>query len=78
MLASRGRGEDGTEFLPFASVLGQAGAERCQAGHVALPALPNMPGIANPNVVTRKSIGQGEKRCHSFALLRAMTWPTDL
>jgi len=37
MLASRGRGEDGTEFSPFASVLGAAEAERCQAGHVALP-----------------------------------------
>ena len=40
MLMSR-RGEDGTEFSPFASVLGSAGAERCQAGHVALPALSN-------------------------------------
>jgi|SRR5579864_9176761 hypothetical protein len=39
MLVNRGRGEDGTEFSPFASVLDPAGAERCQAGHVALPAL---------------------------------------
>jgi hypothetical protein len=38
MLASRGWGEDGTEFSPFASVLGTAGAERCQAGQ-PLPAL---------------------------------------
>ena len=43
MLVSRGRGEDGTEFSPFASVLGPAKAERCQAGHVALPAPFNPP-----------------------------------
>ena len=42
MLVARGRGEDGTEFSPFASVLGTAEAERCQAGHVALPA-PSVP-----------------------------------
>jgi hypothetical protein len=36
---SVGGGEDGTEVSPFAFVLGPAGAERCQAGHVALPAL---------------------------------------
>ena len=42
MLVARGRGEDGTEFSPFASVLGAAEAERCQAGHVALPA-PSIP-----------------------------------
>ena len=42
MLVARGRGEDGTEFSPFASVLGAAEAERCQAGHVALPA-PSVP-----------------------------------
>jgi len=39
MLVNHGRGEDGTEFSPFASVLGPVEAERCQAGHVALPAL---------------------------------------
>jgi len=32
-------GEDGAEFSPFASVLGQVEAERCQAGHVSLPTL---------------------------------------
>ena len=42
MLVACGRGEDGTEFSPFASVLGAAEAERCQAGHVALPA-PSVP-----------------------------------
>lgn len=61
MLASRGRGEDGTEFLPFASVLGQAGAERCQAGHVALPALPNLPESPILCAVTRKSTAQWRK-----------------
>jgi hypothetical protein len=39
MLINRGWGEDGTEFSPFSSVSGAAEAERCQAGHVTLPAL---------------------------------------
>jgi hypothetical protein len=50
---SRGRGEDGTEFSPFASVLGPAGAERCQAGHVALPALrprSSLPSFGHPTL----------------------------
>lgn len=38
MLINRGWGEDGTEFSPFFSVSGAAEAERCQAGHVTLPA----------------------------------------
>ena len=38
MLINRGWGEDGTEFSPFSSVSGAAEAERCQAGHVTLPA----------------------------------------
>lgn len=45
MLGSRGWGKDGTEFLPFASVLGATGAERCQVAHVPFPALLK-PGIA--------------------------------
>src|SRR4029077_11707981 len=44
MLVNCGWGEDGTEFSPFASVVAPAEAERCQAGHVALPALPR-PGV---------------------------------
>src|SRR5258705_3140981 len=50
MLVNCGWGEDGTAFSPFASVLGPAEAERCQAGHVALPALPRpeVPFYAHP------------------------------
>jgi hypothetical protein len=54
MLVNCGWGEDGTEFSPFASVLGPAEAERCQAGHVALPALPR-PGSAILCAPTLKS-----------------------
>ena len=53
ILVNRGRGEDGTEFSPFASVLGPAGAERCQAGHVALPALrprSPLPSFGHPTL----------------------------
>jgi hypothetical protein len=53
ILVNRGRGEDGTEFSPFASVLGPVGAERCQAGHVALPALrprSPLPSFGHPTL----------------------------
>jgi len=61
MLVACGRGEDGTEFSPFASVLGAAEAERCQAGHVALPALlrPEAPILCAP---TRKNAARSESQ----------------
>jgi hypothetical protein len=62
MLASRGWGEDGTEFSPFASVLGTAGAERCQAGHA-----PPRPSPKRTEVVAHvRSYGQSA----SYLLIR--------
>jgi hypothetical protein len=53
MLGNRGRGEDGTEFSPFASVLGSAGAERCQAA--TSPPSPTALGITNSWASTRNT-----------------------